>query len=468
MRYTRSIRKTKNLHFLPALLLCVSLLTWTAAHAQVTPIADTYTNTATPTTNYGAKTLLDVDGTSQITYIQFNLASIPEATTISQATLKLYVNAVTTAGSFNVDYVNSSWAESTLDASNAPTPGTTIASNVNVTTANKNQYILVNVTSAVQAWLSGTEANNGLALVANSTFNATFDSKENAGTSHPPELDIAFPGGTITGVTTASGSGLTGGGTSGVLNLGLTNACATNQVLQWNGSAWACAATGTGTITGVVPGIALTGGGTSGNVMLNVDTTQVPLFGGNNTFSGNNLFTPTAAVDAIDAYTAGPGKTAVVAIENATSGGSYGVWARTSDPAGAGVLGYNTAGGNAMVANGNASQSRTGGGWAKAMVYYDGQTGGGLSRCYNSTLTGAAATTPPCGFTVSTTSLGVSINFGFEVDDRFLAMNLQRCSCGSETPSWFATPTSTDVIGVDVIQAGTSNPIPAQWHLVVF
>lgn len=57
--------------------LSVSLLAWTAAYAQITPSADSYTNTATPTTNYGAKTLLDVDSASQITYIQFNLASIP-------------------------------------------------------------------------------------------------------------------------------------------------------------------------------------------------------------------------------------------------------------------------------------------------------------------------------------------------------------------------------------------------------
>jgi hypothetical protein len=65
-------------------------------------------------------------------------------------------------------------------------------------------------------------------LVANGAFNATFDSKENTTTSHPAELDIAFAGndGTITGVTTASGSGLTSGGTSGTLNLALTNACA--------------------------------------------------------------------------------------------------------------------------------------------------------------------------------------------------------------------------------------------------
>jgi hypothetical protein len=92
--------------------------------------------------------------------------------------LKLYVNSVTTAGSWNVDYVNGSWSESTLDVSNAPALGTIIASNVNVTTADKNQYILINVTAAVQAWLSGSEANNGIALVANSTLNATFDSKE--------------------------------------------------------------------------------------------------------------------------------------------------------------------------------------------------------------------------------------------------------------------------------------------------
>jgi hypothetical protein len=257
--------------------LYVILLACTAAYGQITPLGDSYTNTADATTNYGSKTLLDVDGASQITYIQFNLASIPAGASVSQATLKLYVNTVTTAGSFNVDYVSGAWTENTIDATNAPALGGAIASGVAITTADKNQYILINVTSAVQAWLSGSETNNGLALVANSTFNATFDSKENTTTSHPPELDIAFAGGngTITGVTTASGSGLTGGGTSGTLNLSLTNACATNQVLQWNGSAWACASAGTGTISGVTAGTDLTGGGTSGNVTLNLNTTAL-------------------------------------------------------------------------------------------------------------------------------------------------------------------------------------------------
>ena len=76
-----------------------------------------------------------------------------------------------------------------------------------------------------------------------------------------------FPGtGTITGLT--AGSGLTGGGTSGTVSVGLTSACANGQVLQWNGSAWACAGVGAGTITGVTAGVGLSGGGTSGSVTL--------------------------------------------------------------------------------------------------------------------------------------------------------------------------------------------------------
>jgi hypothetical protein len=177
------------------------------------------------------------------------------------------------------------------------------------------------VTSAVQAWLNGSEANNGLALVANSKFNATFDSKESTTTSHPAELDIAFAGGdgTITGVNTASGSGLTGGGTSGTLNLSLTNGCAANQILQWNGSAWACSNAGTGSITGVTAGADLTGGGTSGNVTLNLNTTQVPLLAANNTFTGNNTISA-STTDAIDAYTSGSGNTGVYANAGSSSG----------------------------------------------------------------------------------------------------------------------------------------------------
>ena len=280
-------------HVLSAALGLLFLFSSALSSAQITPLGDAYTNTADPTTNYGSAATLAVAGASEITYIQFNLTSIPSGASAGQATLKLYVNSVATAGSFNVDYVTGSWSESTIDHSNAPPLGKTIASNVAITTADKNQYILINVTSAVEAWLNGSETNDGLALVANGSFNATFDSKENTTTSHPAELDIVFAGGegTITGVTTASGSGLTGGGTSGTLDLSLTSACAAKQVLQWSGSAWTCSSAGTGTITGVTAGTDLTGGGTSGNVTLNLNTSALnstyAQLSAANTFTGN-------------------------------------------------------------------------------------------------------------------------------------------------------------------------------------
>ncbi len=316
----------------------------TGAFGQLTPSGDSYTNTAAPTTNYGAKTTLDVEST-QTTFIQFNLESIPSGYTsadITKATLKLFVDGVTTAGSFNVDYVNGTWSESTIDASNAPALGTTIAASVPLTTKDKDQYILVDVTAAVQAWLGGTP-NDGIALVANSPLSATFDSKEATKTSHTAELDIVFAGGgTLTGITTASGSGLTGGGTSGTLNLSLTNTCAASQVLQYNGSSWVCAAVGTGTITGVTAGTDLTGGGTSGNVTLSLNTAATNALyaqlGAANTFTGNQTVTGTLASTAASVNGVG-----IEGNSSAATGTGVGVGGGTNSATGYGVEGVNNA-----------------------------------------------------------------------------------------------------------------------------
>src|SRR5262249_36981739 len=66
---------------------------------------------------------------------------------------------------------------------------------------------------------------------------------------------------------TAPGSGLTGGGTNGSVNLSLLNTCSTGQLLKWNGPAWACSddSNSGGTITAVTttPGSGLIGGGSN-------------------------------------------------------------------------------------------------------------------------------------------------------------------------------------------------------------
>jgi trimeric autotransporter adhesin len=278
----------KNLKTRLAVLLLSTLSLLTGAFAQFTPSQDSYTFSNKAGQNFGTAQTIQVEysvitrpPTIANSYIQFDLSSIPSSYTganVTKASLKLFVNTMGGAGSFNVDLANGSWTELGIKYNNAPTLGTTIASSIPLTAANVNHYVIVDVTSAVQAWLDAPQSNDGIALVANSGLGVLFDSKENTGTSHPPELDIVFAsgGGTITGVTTSNGSGLIGGGDTGNLNLSLTNACSIGQVLAWNGASggWVCS-----TVTGG-------GGGLTGTGTVN----SLPLFNGTTSVTSSNVF----------------------------------------------------------------------------------------------------------------------------------------------------------------------------------
>ena len=383
--------------------LVLVLLVATVAHAQLTPSDDAYVNSAAPTTNYGAATTLDLSSAADTTFIRFDLTAVPAGTpgsSIAKATLKLYVNSVTTAGSFNVDYVTGTWVEKTITNNLQPAIGTTIASSVPLTTASKGKYVEIDVTAAMVEWLNGTQANDGIALVANSPLVATFDSKENTGTSHPAELDVVFASGngTITGINTASGSGLMGGGNSGTLNLSLINTCSSGQVLSWNGTAWTCAnLSGGGTITGVTAGTDLTGGGTSGKVTLNLDTTKVPQLNTPNNFTqaiGVNTNNPFGSIQATGtgeaivgimttnnfltaaiagaATASGTGTTIGVEGSSSTNSG-YGVYG-TGGPSGAGVYGNGNSSGVGVSGNSSSGVGVSGTSSSGSGVY--GQTTG--------------------------------------------------------------------------------------------
>src|SRR5262245_36465015 len=54
-------------------------------------------------------------------------------------------------------------------------------------------FLIVDVTPAVRAWLDGALENHGLVLSANPAgVSVEFDSKENTGTSHEPQLEITL------------------------------------------------------------------------------------------------------------------------------------------------------------------------------------------------------------------------------------------------------------------------------------
>ena len=217
-------------------------------------------------------------------------------------TAKIGINTITPATT--LDIKGSSTVRGTLRL-----PATGVAT----ATAGKNSQPMTMVASAYnstaavnQTFQLQAEAVNNDRTTASATLNLLFGS----GTTKPAEtgLKIAntgvitfnaaqtFPGaGTLTGVTTATGSGLTGGGVSGTLNLGLLNTCNTNQVLQWNGTAWVCATVGSsggsGTVTSVATGLGLLGGPITTSGTLTIDPTVVPQLGAANTFTGNQTVT---------------------------------------------------------------------------------------------------------------------------------------------------------------------------------
>ncbi len=89
---------------------------------------------------------------------------------------------------------------------------------------------------------------------------------------------------------------------------------------------------------------------------------------------------------------------------------------------GAGIKTW-SANGFALEARGNVSQNRDSYGLPKAMVLVRvNPTGGGyeIVRCFNAQQTGALVYTSPCGFSLSATQDSVSVDFRFNVLDRFV------------------------------------------------
>ena len=157
------------------------------------PAANSFTDSSNPGVNYGAQTYLPVSNL-YTSYLQFNLAPIPTGTTVAKATLRLFVSSESTDGSFDVYPVNAAWPES-LTYSSAPALGASAAGPVSITSSSLNHFVVIDVTSLVQGWLTTPSTNHGVALqLVGPTGLFAFDTKESTITSHEPELEIALNG----------------------------------------------------------------------------------------------------------------------------------------------------------------------------------------------------------------------------------------------------------------------------------
>src|SRR5436190_4161405 len=179
-------------------LLALLVLAAQFAAAQIPATDDAYTASSSASGNFGNQSMLNVIGPGVNSYIRFDLTALPASLTsanISKATVRLNINGVTTPGTFDVYLVTKSWTEGSLSYNSAVTLGAKVASGVPIT-ATKRNFIDVDVTPAVQAWLSSPtpSPNYGIALVpsSGSSISVSFDSKENTSTSHDPELSVSL------------------------------------------------------------------------------------------------------------------------------------------------------------------------------------------------------------------------------------------------------------------------------------
>ena len=187
------MRNPVRLGLLP---LVACLLTLAATAQQAPPSADTFTSTTSPTLNFGKEGFVAV-GQHETSYINFNLSDVPSGSTVSKATLRLFVDGVSTNGQFEVYELQPTptWSELTLKYNSNPKPQlgalASTAGPISISSASLNNFLLIDITPTVQGWLNNPSTNNGIALVLSSTKGQFyFDSKEGADTSHEPELEI--------------------------------------------------------------------------------------------------------------------------------------------------------------------------------------------------------------------------------------------------------------------------------------
>lgn len=188
-------------------------LSQAAAWAQSAPlVGDAFFNPGVAN-NFGSTVNLNVGGIAgSQALVQFDLGKLPPGTTGSSvmvATLRLFVNKISTPGAINVYAANSIWSETTVNGLPGPGAGTLVAGLVSVSVAGT--YIVIPVTAQVQAWVNGA-ANNGFLIQASPGASLFFDSKENSATSSPAVLEIVLvPQGGTQGAQGAQGAvGATG------------------------------------------------------------------------------------------------------------------------------------------------------------------------------------------------------------------------------------------------------------------
>jgi hypothetical protein len=186
--------------------------------------------------------------------------------------------------------------------------------------------------------------------------------------------------------------------------------------------------------------------------------------------SGGNVAKNTAAIhgqsgagNAVEGFSTANPASGVYGQDN--NANSYGVAGHSDN--GVAVVG-DSASGWAIQALGNATQTRTGGGFVKAMAFIDplaSVASNKIMQCFNSQLLPSQATNGDCGITYNRTAGGkYTLNFGFRVDDRFASVTAQAAALTSADPP--GSP--SNALAVTTFDSVLAAYVDVPFYIVVF
>jgi hypothetical protein len=128
---------------------------------------------------------------------------------------------------------------------------------------------------------------------------------------------------------------------------------------------------------------------------------------------------------------------------------NIGVYGESSSTGGIGIYARNLSGGRAFLAEGNVAQTLSSNGLVKAMLYV--QQDSVILRCYNGVTN---VSTGNCGFSIARVITGnhlvYRVNFGFQVNDRFVSVTPRGSFPINISASFFFVDITPNAVDVDI------------------
>ena len=233
------------------------------------PTEDAYVAQAYGNQNTGGATSLFIGrftgpGDNYRSFVKFDISAIPALSTITTATLNLFVYRKDVAGAQTASIYRplTSFNQNTVTWNNAPVSIPTTDA-VSITNNNLNTFISINILDLVQGWYSGAITNTGVEIIGVETSNALigFRSEDYSDPNQRPFLQVEYvtqgigPTGS-TGTTGATGATGADGATGATGTAGATGATGADGAIGATGATGTAGATG---VTGADGAIGATG-----------------------------------------------------------------------------------------------------------------------------------------------------------------------------------------------------------------